>query len=43
MRTDITDCCCEDLPDGTPIDRHVAIRIITTLGLPPILAPLTQP
>lgn len=32
MRTDITDCGCDDLPDGTPIDRHVAIRIIAGHG-----------
>ena len=28
MRTDIIGCYCEDLPDGTPIDHHIAIRII---------------
>lgn len=28
MRTDILGCGCDDLPDGTPIDRHVAIRVI---------------
>ena len=32
MRTDITDCGCDDLPDGTPIDRHVAIRVIAGHG-----------
>jgi hypothetical protein len=32
MRTDITNCCCEDLPDGTPMDRHVAIRVIAGHG-----------
>ena len=28
MRTDIFDCGCDDLPDGTPLDRHIAIRVI---------------
>ena len=32
MRTDITDCGCDDLPDGTPVDRHVVIRIIAGHG-----------
>ena len=32
MRTDIFDCGCDDLPDGTPMDRHVAIRIIAGHG-----------
>jgi hypothetical protein len=32
MRTDIIDCCCDDLPDGTPIDRHVTIRVIAGHG-----------
>lgn len=32
MRTDIIDCCCHDLPDGTPIDHHFAIRIIAGHG-----------
>ena len=32
MRTDIIDCCYEDLPAGTPTDRHVAIRIIAGHG-----------
>lgn len=32
MRTDIIDCCCDDLPDGTPIDHHIAIRIIAGHG-----------
>ena len=32
MRTDIIDCCCEDLPAGTPVDHHVAIRVIAGHG-----------
>lgn len=32
MRTDIFDCGCDDLPDGTPMDRHVAIRVIAGHG-----------
>ena len=32
MRTDIIDCYCDDLPDGAPVDRHVAIRIIAGHG-----------
>nr|DAJ77108.1 MAG TPA: hypothetical protein [Caudoviricetes sp.] len=28
MRTDIIDCGCDGLPDGAPVDRHVAIRIL---------------
>lgn len=32
MRTDIFDCGCDDLPDGTPLDRHVAIRVIAGHG-----------
>ena len=32
MRTDIIDCCCDDLPDGTPIDRHLTIRVIAGHG-----------
>ena len=32
MRTDIIDCCCDDLPDGTPVDQHIAIRIIAGHG-----------
>ena len=23
-----TDCGCDDLPDGTPVDHHVMIRVI---------------
>lgn len=32
MRTDIIDCGCEDLPEGAPVDHHVAIRIIAGHG-----------
>ena len=32
MRTDIIDCCCDDLPDGTPVDRHITIRVTTGHG-----------
>ena len=32
MRTDTLDCGCDDLPAGTPVDRHVAIRIIAAHG-----------
>lgn len=32
MRTDIIDCCCEDLPEGAPVDHHVAIRVIAGHG-----------
>lgn len=32
MRTDIFDCGCDDLPDGTPMDRHIAIRVIAGHG-----------
>lgn len=32
MRTDSIDCCCDDLPAGTPVDHHVAIRIIAGHG-----------
>lgn len=32
MRTDILDCGCDDLPDGTPIDHHVVIRVIAGHG-----------
>lgn len=32
MRTDIPDCNCDDLPDGTPMDRHIAIRVIAGHG-----------
>ena len=32
MRTDIFDCGCDDLPDGAPIDRHIAIRVIAGHG-----------
>ena len=32
MRTDIIDCGCDDLPDGTPMDRHVVIRVIAGHG-----------
>lgn len=32
MRTDIIGCSCEDLPDGAPVDRHVAIRVIAGHG-----------
>lgn len=32
MRTDIFDCGCDDLPDGTPMDHHVAIRVIAGHG-----------
>lgn len=32
MRTDIIDCCCDNLPEGAPVDRHVAIRVIAGHG-----------
>ena len=32
MRTDIFDCGCDDLPDGTPVERHIAIRVIVGHG-----------
>lgn len=32
MRTDITDCCCEDLPDGTPVDRHITVSVTAGHG-----------
>lgn len=32
MRTDIIDCCCHDLPDGTPIDQHITLRVIAGHG-----------
>lgn len=32
MRTDIIGCCCEDLPEGAPVDHHVAIRVIAGHG-----------
>ena len=32
MRTDIFDCGCDDLPDGTPMGRHIAIRVIAGHG-----------
>ena len=32
MRTDITDCSCDDLPDGTPIDHHITLRVIAGHG-----------
>ena len=32
MRTDILDCGCDNLPDGTPIDPHVVIRVIAGHG-----------
>ena len=36
MRTDILGCSCDGLPDGTPIDQHVAIRILRLdIDIPP--------
>ena len=32
MRTDILDCGCDDLPAGTPVERHVAIRVTAGHG-----------
>ena len=32
MRTDIIDCYCEDLPDGTPVERHIAISVTAGHG-----------
>lgn len=26
------DCRCDDLPDGTPVDQHIAIRAVTRLA-----------
>ena len=32
MRTDIFDCGCDGLPDGTPVDRHITISITAGHG-----------